>query len=132
MIPRLADYSQVCLVQSFGQKYKIKSNFATGTYLEEIPSRLVGIKNETIFYSEVYIYKTIVFYTPYTKVAVSQLTMVRFSICTKFPNLWVNRHLRNKSKMLFYFFIGPKIGTSVSLPSYKSTEHGLRYINVEI
>ncbi len=40
--------------------------------------------------------------------AVSRLIMVRFSIRKKFLNLWVGRHLKNKTEMLFCFSIGPK------------------------
>ena len=33
--------------------------------------------------------------------------------------------------MLFHFSIGPKTGTSVGTPSYKSTDHGLTFENFE-
>ena len=61
--------------------------------------------------------KTILFCTSYTKVDVSLLIMVRFSIRKKFLNLWVGRHLKHKTERLFYFSIGPKIGTSVAPPT---------------
>ncbi len=35
--------------------------------------------------------------------------------------------LKNKTEMLFYFSIGPKIDTSVAPPTYKSTDHGLSW-----
>ncbi len=103
--------------------------FASGIFfrLQEIPSRSVGIRKifKKNFYFEVYIWKTILFCTSNTKVAVSLLIMARFSIRKKFLNLWVGRHLKNKTERLFYFSIGPKIGTSVAPPTYKSTDHGL-------
>ncbi len=61
--------------------------------------------------------KQFVFCTSDTKVAVSRLKMVRFSIRKKFLNLWVGRYLKNKTEVLFYFSIGPKIGTSVAPPT---------------
>ena len=57
-----------------------------------------------------------------TKVAVSRLILVRFSIRKKFWNLQVGRNKKNKQK--FHYSICPKNSTSVTLPSKKSTEHG--------
>ncbi len=62
-----------------------------------------------------------------TKMAISQLIMVRFLIRKMSCNLQVSRILNSKHKCNFYYSIGRKIGTSVAPPSMKSTEHGLTY-----